>query len=708
MAAKSRYWALLVFVLALSLRLGYLYEIADNPFFVHPVVDAKVYLDNAAKLCRGEVSDIPAQKACLYPIFLALKIKLLGQRVLILRSLQMFIGAFTCCLIYWLSLLFWQNKYCGLISGILAASYGPLIYFDGELLPAQLQVLTYTLFLYFWLRWRDEEKVWKGALCGLALALSAIGHGFALLLYPAFCFWSLFERKKGFLLFLVFSLTPIFALSYYNTQTTGRFVLISLAGGRNLYLGNNADASRTEKIRPGNDWQELFRKARGAGHVTEASQDQYFRKLTWFYWTQNPRGALKNFGRKFLVFLSGEETLRNQSIYPMRSHSKILAVLLWKLEFWAFPFGFLLPISALGASIYFRRGQTLCKLTALLLVIIFHSLGVILFFVTSRYRLPIIPFLLVLAGGAFHWFICRFFLKRLCTDGECEPLSWPCIALVLLLLLVSRIGVTPLHYRWSPQDWYVLAAKLHESGEPELALQYAKKSIDVDAGYADGHFYVGLLEHQTGQEAKALWHLKRAVALEPSHFDAWTYLGALLGELKLFEEAIFALEQARAIDKESIITIHNLGVVSLNAHRYEEALAAFQRAIAHRKRGPQSFIGLAETLTAMKEKKKSLQVLEEAYAAYPANEQIKQMTLGLIKSVADEVVLAKGSWQKVDELLNRSLAIERAQPEVLYCLAISKMKQGHSDKAKELLREALSLDGSFKEAKALLHSLSAK
>ncbi len=45
--------AALVFLLALFLRWGYVYEIRDTPFFERPIVDSGQYLERAEKVIRG-------------------------------------------------------------------------------------------------------------------------------------------------------------------------------------------------------------------------------------------------------------------------------------------------------------------------------------------------------------------------------------------------------------------------------------------------------------------------------------------------------------------------------------------------------------------------------------------------------------------------------------------------------------------------------
>ena len=49
----------LLFLLALSLRLLYLFQAADSPLFDHPLVDARTYVRMALHLAAGQWLDAP-------------------------------------------------------------------------------------------------------------------------------------------------------------------------------------------------------------------------------------------------------------------------------------------------------------------------------------------------------------------------------------------------------------------------------------------------------------------------------------------------------------------------------------------------------------------------------------------------------------------------------------------------------------------------
>jgi hypothetical protein len=90
--------------------------------------------------------------------------------------------------------------------------------------------------------------------------------------------------------------------------------------------------------------------------------------------------------------LAGDDEIpRNQEIYAARAWSPVLRILLWKVPGLTFPFGLLLPLGIVGLAVASRQAPFLAASAAVLAV------AVIAFFVTARYRAPLVP-LLAFAG----------------------------------------------------------------------------------------------------------------------------------------------------------------------------------------------------------------------------------------------------------------------------------------------------------------------
>ena len=60
-------------------------------------------------------------------------------------------------------------------------------------------------------------------------------------------------------------------------------------------------------------------------------------------------------GHKAFLLVRGEEIKRNQDVYFARTYSWLLGVLLWKICHFAFPFGLLGPLAAVGLVLAWRH-----------------------------------------------------------------------------------------------------------------------------------------------------------------------------------------------------------------------------------------------------------------------------------------------------------------------------------------------------------------
>ncbi len=75
---------------------------------------------------------------------------------------------------------------------------------------------------------------------------------------------------------LVGTAAAIVPVACRNAVVSGEWVPISTNGGINLYIGNNAEATRTLGIRPGPDWEELTRLPQRAGRGSKADRSSPF------------------------------------------------------------------------------------------------------------------------------------------------------------------------------------------------------------------------------------------------------------------------------------------------------------------------------------------------------------------------------------------------------------------------------------------------
>ena len=143
----------------------------------HPAVDAKTYTHHAQRLAAGNwlgMGEGPFWQPPLYPYFLgAVKVLFSESFFYAVHFVQALLGALVCAMSWWIGRALF-NPAVGLLAGVGTALCGPLIFFDGELLPASLAAFVDLLALVVLLHvWRRPSR-WGFLGAGAAFGVGAL------------------------------------------------------------------------------------------------------------------------------------------------------------------------------------------------------------------------------------------------------------------------------------------------------------------------------------------------------------------------------------------------------------------------------------------------------------------------------------------------------------------------------------------------------
>ncbi len=140
--------ALVIFAVALAVRLVHIWQIRPSPFFDILLGDANGYDQWAQRLAAGDwIGSEVFYQAPLYPYFLGLVYKIFGRDLLVVRIIQALIGSASCALLGMAGARFF-SKPVGLIAGLALALWAPAIFFDGLLQKSVLDVFFVCLMLW--------------------------------------------------------------------------------------------------------------------------------------------------------------------------------------------------------------------------------------------------------------------------------------------------------------------------------------------------------------------------------------------------------------------------------------------------------------------------------------------------------------------------------------------------------------------------------
>ncbi|MCK4857350.1 MAG: tetratricopeptide repeat protein [candidate division Zixibacteria bacterium] len=580
--------ALLIFALGFILRLFHLLDFQSSPIFTYLILDPGYYHKLALAIAGGNIIGSEVFfKAPLYPYFLAAIYALFGESIFIARLIQIILGSFSCVLIYLLARHFYASK-IAVTAGIIAALYGPLIMFDSELLIPVLVIFLNLLSILLLLKYEDSGNKWTLFISALILGLSGLARPNVLILVPGVIFWlyrycrkSKPQWKKSALLYVVGVVIMLVPLVARNYAVSGQLVLFGNYGGYNFLIGNNAQADGKTAILPGTspDFQQGYLDAvkianRISGrNLSTGELGWVWFKLGFDFISSNPLAWLGLESKKLVYLISAFELPNNRHICFFAARSPVLKALLWD-KYVSLPFGILLPLALVAvAARQVRRDQF-----PLYFFVIAYSLSILLFFVTSRFRLPVIP-IMIIWGAAGGWSIWQTFRqKKYRRLGRLLAIFLAAAILGNGLTYLSPFSVRPPTEYESHLllgDAYYAAGEYHQArAELFAAARLYAKSPRVFNSLGNTH-------RALGENLLAIEYYQRGIAADSSYEPVKRSLASLYKHNNNIGD-LYDLVQAEVIRNptcnwalKEYAHIHTLmGELSLAADLYEQAFQA--------------------------------------------------------------------------------------------------------------------------------------
>ncbi|HET6373995.1 MAG TPA: glycosyltransferase family 39 protein, partial [Candidatus Polarisedimenticolia bacterium] len=392
-----------IFAGAYLIRLIYLVQISKTPLFDFLHLDPRYYHDWAARIAAGDwLGTQVFEQSPLYPYLLAIYMLAFGDDLWTLRLIQIAVGAVSCVLTYLLGRRLFDRR-AGLLAAAGCALYGPFLFYEGQVMKEFLTPPLATLALLLLLK-GSEGRARLLAAAGASIAAAALVRDNFLLLVPIFGAWLLVTsgfRLAPALAFAAGALALLLPLAVRNAVVGGEFVLTTAGGGEVFYIGNGPYANgayvpppwvRSNPRYEHEDFRVKAREMTGRPLTRGESSRFWWRQgATWI--AEHPGAACRLWLRKLALFWNDHELPDNYSFYTFRRFSSLLALLL--------TFGPVAVLAAAGGVLTLDRRR---EMVPLYLAGAGYMFSVLLFFNFARFRLPIVPILLVLAGHALTAF----------------------------------------------------------------------------------------------------------------------------------------------------------------------------------------------------------------------------------------------------------------------------------------------------------------
>jgi tetratricopeptide (TPR) repeat protein len=648
-----------VFLLAIGVRLFYLYESSANPSFDAPIVDSGTYDSLARMVAEGKgMNGEFFWQSFFYPSFLSIIYLASNSSIICAKIIQALLGCITCLLAYQLGKRIF-NRGTGIIAGVMTALYGPLIFFESELLASGWAAFWSVALVLLFLKASSEKKMWLCVALGVCGALSILTHPTFLPFFTASAAWlaiALYRSEKrwrqpalelggvigGFLLIVI-------PASVQNFRLTGHFGFLPASGGINLFIGNNLNYTELLLARPGWGWEEVTSTPERAGVIGDMWEDQkYFNEKVINFVLTEPFAFAKGLVHKTIQFLNPRELPRNVDIYLFSKWSRLLGLLAWKAGGFGFPFGVLLPLGLLGLVSYWRQIPVPLKL-----FLIFYPLSIILVFIASRYRVAMVPVMSVTAAAGLLSLIRMIrglYWHRIVIVGIC------CAGIVLLSTVPGPFPEEQVNFE---AELYANVASTEMArGQIQTAINHLNKALSLQSDYPSAHANLGMALTDIGKINEAITHYKIALDFKDDSPEVHNNLATALADIGEIEQAFIHYNKAIDIRPYYAEAHYNLGNLLLATGKLEDAIEHLNKALQIKKDYFKAHNSLAVALASQGKPDEALAHFAEAVRLQPNDYNAHY---NLARALAD--------YGKTEEAIKEFTEVLKLNPEDLGTLS---------------------------------------
>jgi tetratricopeptide (TPR) repeat protein len=524
---KTRINALLPTLLlaALFIKLGYLlYAMAEPNSVADLSVDELFHYRWASLIASGEIlANAPYFRAPLYPFLLAALLKISGDGLIFIRLMQLLAGILTLIFAYKIAFKV-AGKKVAILTFLLLLFYPMTTYFEGELLLDSIFSLFATVSLYLFICRRDGRE--RPLLAGLFFALAAITRPVILVFLPLIFIYYLSRwrdssgRKEGvrnLVLFLIMAALLIAPVTIVNFVTSGQFILISYQGGVNFYIGNNSEADGLSSTLPavGKDWEledtDYLANQESGRNLAYGEQSLFWYQKGLDYIVANPGKSLGLFVRKFYYLFSGHEVSNNRPLDEVVFQNPLLSYLPVR-------FSLIASLAILPLFLVRDNRKLLYSLYGLILI---YGITVSLFFVSSRFRLPMVPLMTVMAG----WGIATLWNEiRARQFGNC---LFSGIICAILIFILASSSIFPISLVNREQSLFLRGNQSLRRGDFQEAAARFDSLSRTNPRYKNCHLNLGIAYLKMGLADSAAQAFRRELSFNDRSAEAANNLGVI-------------------------------------------------------------------------------------------------------------------------------------------------------------------------------------
>ncbi|RKX18060.1 MAG: hypothetical protein DRP26_05920 [Candidatus Zixiibacteriota bacterium] len=531
--------------LGLALRIVFMLAMKSGwPGWDSPTIDALYHHLWAKKIAMGDILGSspgydagPFFRAPFYPYILGLVYSIFGTDFLATRILQHLFGVLAVPLTFMVARQYF-HVVVAYLAALLVAINGVLIYFESQLLLDFLTVVLYLIFLYLLIKAHREKSSWLYLITGFIAGIFAITRPNILAVVFFVIIWIFLAEKhlktkiKHSILLLIGTCIIILPVTLRNIFIGDDIVLIASQGGINFYIGNNDKADGYTALLPGtgHSWQYSDAEYEVAGNLGQKPgtikpskvSSYYYRKALRFI-VSSPDKFLKLLIKKIYLFWNYFEISNNNNLYYLTRYIGVPGYLLSI-------FAIIGPAGLVGAVLCFKKDKHYWILP---ITIFGYMATVIAFFVTSRFRIPVVPILSITAVYAFYEVITALTEKRL-KYALIISIS------ILVVCLFSWSNLYKHHDKSMAMAEYSLGNTFLKKGDYKSARLQYQKALQQAYNLPKAHLNLGVIAFYEGDTALARIEFQNEIKICGPSAKAFNNL-SLLKRLKGDFQSAYAL-----------------------------------------------------------------------------------------------------------------------------------------------------------------------
>ena len=525
----------------------YLLQANDNPFLYVPQLDEEFYVDFGKNLLAEgpQNTNLGFFMDPLYGYFLGGLFYIFGDNLIIPRLIQIVSDSAAALLLCLIGRRLWSPA-TGLLAGLIYALYPVSWFYSLTLLKTTFTTNYVILFTLILLVFVERQTLRNWFLLGLITGIGVYLRGNLILLIPFTMLLPLVIRQHSWRQSIQLSLTYLLGavillggVGLLNKATFGQFAVLPTTGGITLYGANNPQNPTGENTNPDfiskSHPAELFvqykneAEKRNGKTLNNSEVSTYWRGQAIKYWFSSFTVLPSLWSHKISHLISHEEIANNQSVDIAARFSPIL---LPQIPFFALVLGFGLP----GIFLALRKDPRVYALLPVVGVVIVTS---IVYFSSSRFRLPLVPILILGAAYFFNYATCRTWEIR----KNIPMLVAASIFTVSMLINGPRANVSQQEINLA-----LAHAEIGQTNEAILLLQQLENDLNDHNYYQKIRGYVSLLAKDY---KSAYFYSKMALEEDPGDYGTMSVAGIAALELNDMEEALELFSIAYQISNDN-------------------------------------------------------------------------------------------------------------------------------------------------------------